>query len=160
VRAFWQQRSDSRFVDALNSYGETFARIDYTVAYTKLDEVVTPNGDETGSSSLRTGDGRIVNVALQDVCPTDASEHLAIGTYDAAAYSLAIDAITHPGPADPTRVPAGACTAPFMPGVDPMAFPADYARMTGFIARTIASSPRRSSEPPLACYVRASCAGP
>ena len=75
-------------------------------------------------------------------------------------YSLAIDAITHPGPADPARVPASACTTPFMPGVDPVAFPADYARMAAFIARTIASSPRRSSEPPLACYVKANCAGP
>jgi triacylglycerol esterase/lipase EstA (alpha/beta hydrolase family) len=157
--AFWQQRSDARFIAALNSYRETFRGIDYTVAYTKLDEVVVPNLDSSGSSSLHTGAGRIANVALQDVCPTDSAEHLAIGTYDDVAYQLAIDAITHPGPADPARVPASACTTPLMPGVDPSTFATDYASMGAFIARTVATAPRRSSEPPLACYVTASCPG-
>lgn len=157
--AFWQQRADSSFIAALNSYRETFRGVDYTVGYTKLDEVVVPNLDQTGSSSLHTGGARIANVALQDVCPADASEHLAIGTYDDVAYELALDAITHPGPADPARIPQSACAAPLMPGVNPATFATDYARMGAFVARTVASAPRRSSEPPLACYVTASCTG-
>ncbi len=157
--SFWQQRSDSSFVDALNSYRETFGGVDYTVAYTRLDEVVVPNLDQSGSSSLHTGGARIANVALQDICPANASEHLAIGTYDDVAYELALDAITHPGPADPARIPQSACTTPLMPGVSPATFVADYARMGTFAARTIAGAPRRSSEPPLACYVTAVCAG-
>src|SRR3954471_8677246 len=58
--AYWQQRDDSRFTAALNAGQETFAGIDYTVAFTHADEVVTPNADAaTGSSALRTGGGRI-----------------------------------------------------------------------------------------------------
>jgi triacylglycerol esterase/lipase EstA (alpha/beta hydrolase family) len=155
--AFWQQRSDSRFIEALNSFAETFAGVDYTVVYTKLDEVVTPNLDDSGSSALRTGDGRIANVALQDVCPSDTSEHLATGTYDNVAYELAIDAITHRGPADPARIAPSACHVPLMPGVDPASFAIDFAAEGAFIARTIAATPTTSSEPPLACYVTASC---
>jgi pimeloyl-ACP methyl ester carboxylesterase len=155
--AFWQQRSDARFIAALNSRRETFKPVDYTVVYTQRDEVVVPNSDETGSSSLHGGRGETTNVALQQICPADASEHLAIGTYDDVAYELAVDALTHPGPADPARIPASACNTPLMPGVDPSTFATDYANEGTFLATTIATSPTVSEEPPLACYVTATC---
>lgn len=109
--AFWQQAAPARFLQALNSGVETFRGISYTDVYTRADEVVVPNADSTGSSSLHTGPGAVRNIALQDVCPTDASEHLAIGTYDAVAYALVLDALAHRGPADPARVPAAVCHA-------------------------------------------------
>ncbi len=77
--AIWQQRADSEFIKALNSGQETFAGVSYTQVYTHTDPVVTPNLDDTGSSSLHTGDGAITNVAIQDLCPTDVNEHLAVG---------------------------------------------------------------------------------
>ena len=155
--AFWQQRSDSHFTAALNSQRETFKPVDYTVVYTHLDEVVVPNSDASGSSALHGAGAAITNVALQDICPADASEHLAIGTYDDVAYELAVDALTHPGSADPARIPAAACETALMPGVDSSTFATDYANEGAFIAATIASSPTVSEEPPLACYVTASC---
>ena len=110
--AIWQQRADSEFIKALNSGKETFAGVSYTQVYTCTDPVVTPNLDETGSSSLHTGDGAITNVAIQELCPTDVNEHLAVGTIDNVAYLLAIDALSNPGPADPARIdaPASACS--------------------------------------------------
>ena len=48
----------------------------------------------------------ITNIATQAVCPGDAYEHLTIGTIDPVAYALAVDALTHPGPADPARRPS------------------------------------------------------
>src|SRR3954471_2904157 len=120
--AFWQQRTGSNFLRALNSYQETFPGISYTSVYTRTDEVVVPNLGPAASSSLHGGGGRIANVAIQDVCPLDPSEHLAIGTYDNPAYELAVDALTHRGPADPSRVGASACTRAFMPGVDQSTF--------------------------------------
>jgi hypothetical protein len=155
--AFWQQRADSQFTAALNSGAETFAPVDYTSVYTHLDEVVTPNSDESGSSSLHTGDGDITNVALQDVCPADAAEHLAIGTYDPVAYALAMDALTHPGPADPSRIDPGVCSQTLMPGVDPATFVNNYSNMGAFVASTVIGSEKIPAEPPLACYVTASC---
>ena len=64
---------------------------------------------------------RIVNTAVQAICPLDLSEHLAMGTYDPAAWAYVLDAITHAGPADPARIPRATCGQVFMPGVQPLA---------------------------------------
>ena len=157
--SYWQQRDTARFIAALNDGPETWAGIDYTVAFTRFDQVVTPNQDEAaGSSALRTGAGARRNVLLQQLCPTNTADHFAIGSYDAVGWALAFDAISHPGPADPSRVGTGVCAQPFMPGVDPAAFPANYARFTGTVGQSAAQSEYVSAEPPLRCYVTGSCA--
>src|SRR5207237_8088809 len=86
--ANWQQAYMSNFIRALNSYQETFPGISYTDVYTHNDEVVRPNSDDTGSSSLHGGGGRIANVAVQDICPAGGSEHDFLGTADAAPSPL------------------------------------------------------------------------
>ncbi len=117
--AIWQQRTGSDFLRALNSEVETFAGVDYTVIYTRTDQVVVPNRNaETGSSSLRGGAGEVTNVALQDVCPFDLNEHLAAGAYDNVAHHLALDALDHDGPAVPERVPVSICNTTTMRSVD------------------------------------------
>jgi len=70
-----QQASDSMFIRALNSGQETFGGISYTEVYSHTDEEVQPNNDSNGTSSLHTGNGRITNVAIQDICPADTTEH-------------------------------------------------------------------------------------
>jgi triacylglycerol esterase/lipase EstA (alpha/beta hydrolase family) len=156
--SFWQQRDVSDFIQALNSFQETFPGISYTVAYTRLDEVVFPNLSDQGSSALHGGGGEIRNVAIQQVCPLDVSDHLAIGTYDPVAYALAIDAITHPGPADPARLAGtGVCTKLLMPGVNPLTFATDEASSVAEIGTSVAGAQFIPKEPPLRCYVTASC---
>lgn len=153
--SFQQQRSTAHFGEALNSSAETFAGIDYTVAYTHSDEVVVPNQDQNGSSSLHTGAGRVANIAVQEVCPADSADHLALGSYDPVGYALALDAITHPGPASRARIGSGVCTQQFMPGVNAGNFAADYGRMAGVVADQLQNYPRVADEPPLKCYVLA-----
>jgi pimeloyl-ACP methyl ester carboxylesterase len=159
--ADWQQRDISEFIKALNSYQETFPGISYTEIYSHFDEIVTPNSDDNGSSSLHGGGGEITNVAIQDLCPADFSEHLAIGTQDNVAYDLAVDALEHPGPADPARAAAsdpGICTPlALMPGINPATYPTDLASAAADLAVNTATAPQVTSEPPLACYVTASC---
>jgi pimeloyl-ACP methyl ester carboxylesterase len=154
--AFWQQRDVADFIKALNSYQETFPGISYTVASTRADEIVFPN--IAGQGSALHGGGRITNVAIQQVCPLDLSDHLAIGTYDPVAYALAIDALTHPGPADPARLRGtGICSQLLMPGVNPATFATDEASSVAEIGATVATYPHVPAEPPLRCYVTASC---
>jgi hypothetical protein len=155
--AFWQQRSDAAFIAAVNSAQETFPGISYTDIYTNTDEVVVPNFGPAASSSLTGGGGAIANVAIQSVCPADLTEHLGIGIYDNTSYQLALDALTHAGPANLTRVAVTACLSPLMPGIDPSTFAADYANTVASVASTVAAAPRTTSEPPLACYVTATC---
>jgi triacylglycerol esterase/lipase EstA (alpha/beta hydrolase family) len=155
--SFWQQRTNANFLRALNSRAETFRRISYSSIYTRTDEVVVPNVGPRASSALHGDRGRIANVAIQEACPSDTSEHLAIGSYDNTAYRLAIDALTHRGPADAGRVAASTCADPLMPGVDRPTFLSDFTRELAYIGKVIANYPRVPREPPLACYTTAGC---
>lgn len=153
-----QQTTTSAFITALNEGGETFAGIDYTVVYSRYDEVAAPNLDEaTGVSPLRSGDGAITNVQTQQLCPLSLAEHIALGTYDPVAYAVARDALDHDGPADVGRFDPATCLEPFMPGVAPLTFATDLAAFTAVIAETLATSPLVTDEPPLRCYVTDSC---
>jgi hypothetical protein len=158
--ADWQQASGSHFIDALNSGAETFAGIDYTVIFSRTDEIVVPNLDASGSSSLHTGDGQIANIAVQQICPNDTSEHLAMGSYDPVGYALAVDAFSHESLAGPARVSATVCARPFQPGVNPATFGSDYAGFLNAIGQAQQNAAQVSAEPPLRCYVFASCPSP
>jgi hypothetical protein len=147
--ADWQQRSTSHFIRALNSGAETFAPISYTVIYSRTDDVVIPNFNSSGSSSLHTGSGRIANIAVQQICPNDTSDHFGMGSYDPVGYALAIDAFTHAGPANPARIPRTVCASLFQPGVNPATFAGDYAAFFNGSG----TSPSIPAEPPLATYV-------
>ena len=155
--AAWQQRTGSEFIKALNSYQQTFPGISYTVVYSHTDLIVSPNLDDSGRSSLHGGGGEIENVAIQDICPLAVSEHVAVGTYDPIAYALAIDALEHAGPADPSRVPSSVCTQVAMPGVDPITGPLDGAAAGADLILAFSTYPPVAAEPPLKCYVTASC---
>jgi hypothetical protein len=164
-----QQSSTSKFIAALNSQQETFAGISYTNIRTNYDEVVTPSNvadPRTASSSLTTGDGRITNVAIQDVCPGELSEHLLVGTTSNTAYALAMDALTHDGPANPSRVPASTCASPLMPGVDPANLQANVTALTALpglisvVGVNLAGVPVARQEPALKSYVFAKTSTP
>jgi len=166
--AVWQQAANARFIAALNSRAETFAGLSYTEIWTHTDEVVQPAGDAaTASAALHTGGGRITNVAIQDVCPADVNEHLQVGTVDPAAYALAVDALTHDGPADPARVDRAVCAQFAMPGVDwtsPKTLQEILESQPGLAAVVtpgvnLVGAPEVKSEPALRCYVTAAGCG-
>ncbi|SFS90181.1 esterase/lipase family protein [Saccharopolyspora flava] len=157
--AVWQQQAGSDFGQALNSRAETFPGISYTVLYSRLDEVVTP----PESSELHTGGGLISNIALQDVCATDVSTHLLVGTTDPVTYALVVDALDNPGPADPARVDASVCGQPLMPHVDPLSvntYLQPLSALPGLLSTAapgvnLVGTPQTDREPRLRCYVYA-----
>jgi pimeloyl-ACP methyl ester carboxylesterase len=151
--SFWQQRTGSDFITALNSRAETFRRISYTTVYTHLDEVVFPNLDDSGRSSLHTGRGKIANVAVQDICPVDLADHLLLGTVDPVAWALFVDAVGHPGPADPGRIDASVCSQGLMPGVDRATYATDLAAAGAALANRTLTYPHVDREPRLREYV-------
>jgi triacylglycerol esterase/lipase EstA (alpha/beta hydrolase family) len=157
--AIWQQALNANFLKALNSGQETFKGISYTEIYTNTDEVVVPNLGPAPSSAVHGGGGAITNVAIQQVCADDVSEHLGIGTYDHTAYAIAMDALTHDGPADPARVSRSVCLDPLMPGVNELTFATDFGATDLLVAQTLVTYPHVAKEPALACYVTASCSG-
>jgi hypothetical protein len=103
-------RMESKFIGALNGGNETPGGVSYTSVYTLTDELVQP----FQTAELKGG----ANITVQDVCPGRVVEHIQM-VFDAAAYGLVLDALTHPGPADAGRVDKGLCLMATMPGVSP-----------------------------------------
>ncbi|MFY1674907.1 esterase/lipase family protein [Plantactinospora sp. WMMB334] len=153
--AFWQMTPDATFIGALNSYQETFRGISYTNVYTTLDQYVTPNQDSTGSTSLHTGPGSITNVSVQSLCADDTSEHIAVGTSDAVAYALTMDALTHHGAARPGRIPPAVCAQTHMPGVDPGRYDQHLAELNATLAANWGAAPLATAEPAAKRYLYA-----
>jgi triacylglycerol lipase len=118
--AFYQFARGSQFIAALNAGDETPGDIDYTNVYTLFDELVQPATPEpTAALEFGQDNPKVANILLQDLCPLLIADHLTIGLTDRATFELALDAITHPGPADVERAGGAAlCNAlPLLPGI-------------------------------------------
>jgi hypothetical protein len=156
--AIRQQTYHSHFIQAINSIRETFAGIDYTDIYTYTDDFVEPDlpGDSTVALA---GPGTITNISIQQICPTMIAEHLMLAASNPVAAELALDAITHPGPADPPRIGHAVCAQlPFaMPGISTRASATGLASAAAQVARELLTYPKVTTEPKLPCYVFASC---
>ncbi|SFR28053.1 hypothetical protein SAMN04488564_112164 [Lentzea waywayandensis] len=144
-----QLKRTAEFVEATNSRQETFAGISYTSLSTTHDQFVTL----AGTTDLRGPAGRVANISLQDVCPDNPSDHITIGTSDALAYALTVNAITRRGPANPAEIPASVCAQENMPGVDPSTVGDDLAGFLETALDVIAAAPVTPAEPALKPYV-------
>ena len=161
--AYWQQRPGSMLISAVNSRQPGFPGVDYTIITSAMDDVVTP---QPVASTLPIRPGRtdtpdgppapVSAVAVQDVCPGYVADHLGVGGYDAVAWALALDALTHPGPAAPARLDRTVCAAKFMPSIDDERFLDDAARAAPVLeAVPPPSVPTVRVEPAPRCWVLA-----
>ncbi|MDH6581175.1 pimeloyl-ACP methyl ester carboxylesterase [Streptomyces sp. SAI-133] len=146
-----QLKMTAKFIEATNSGQETFPGISYTSLSTTHDQFVTPQG----TTDLRGPAHRVSNISLQDICPADTSDHIAIGTSDPVAYALAMDAITKPGPAKAADIPSSICKQTLMPGVNPSTYETDLAGFNETSTTNIANAPVYADEPALKPYVYA-----
>lgn len=99
------QTAGSPFLTNLNAGDETpqpasGPQISYTNVETSHDEIVTPYT----SAFLAGSPGEVTNVLLQDRCPADAFEHIAL-TDDPVVLQWVENALASPGPADPAFAP-------------------------------------------------------
>lgn len=135
-KACWQMRPGSDFLGALNDGDETPGSISYTSLYTSADRVVIP----PDTARLEGG----TNIRLQDVCPVRPVDH-ALMAVDALTWELALDALTHAGPADPARLSRGVCLRTTLPGA--------RLELAGGGPDTTGAGPT-TEEPPLKPYAR------
>jgi triacylglycerol esterase/lipase EstA (alpha/beta hydrolase family) len=80
------QIADSAFLTQLNAGGDTMPGVRYTVIESSYDEVVTPY-----TSAFLTGPD-VTDILLQQQCPLDVSDHLAI-SFDANALRDVLNAL-------------------------------------------------------------------
>jgi triacylglycerol esterase/lipase EstA (alpha/beta hydrolase family) len=97
------QLAGSPFMTRLNAGGDTEPGVQYTVITTRNDEVVTPY-----TSAFLSGPD-VTNIVVQDQCPLDQVEHVAI-PYDHIALRDVLNAL------DPSTARAPLCT-PVLPFV-------------------------------------------
>jgi hypothetical protein len=99
----------------------------------------------------------VTNQLIQDLCPLQITDHVTIGTTDAVAFALALDAITHDGPADPQRAGGAAlCTnIPIIldPAIASAGVNAVVTILQSDIAAGVPNPHLTSAEPPLKAYV-------
>ncbi|MFJ6676991.1 esterase/lipase family protein [Actinosynnema sp. NPDC091369] len=147
--AIWQQRVPANFYRALDSHQQTFRGISYTVIRSDFDPMVPPEAADL------TGPGDITNARIQDACPADTADHDGVGTVDAVAEALALDALRHRGPADPARLDPAVCARPLMSGANPATHEADFTWMKQVQNQNYLRAPIAEREPALACYTSA-----
>ncbi|MFD4989609.1 esterase/lipase family protein [Streptomyces sp. NPDC058372] len=93
--ALADQIAGSPFLDRLNEGGDTVPGVQYTVIATRYDQVVTPYRSQYLDGP------NVRNVLVQDLCPVNISEHVAIGTIDRIAFHEVANALD-PANATPT----------------------------------------------------------
>lgn len=143
--AVWQMTTTSRFMHALNSVDETPEAVSVTNLYSRTDELVEPS-----STVPLTGD-HVANIAVQDTCPRVV--HHAGMLSDPFVYAAVIDALTHRGPANTSRIPTSVCAEPYAPGLTSADVAGGNAILYGDAAtQGFAPAPGTSSEPPLKPY--------
>jgi len=155
--AFYQFAPASQFVAALNADDETPGDIDYTNIYTLTDELVQPAIPvPTAALDYGKNNPHVTNQLIQDLCPLQITDHVTIGTTDAVAFALALDAITHPGPADPQRAGGSALCTNIPIILDPAIASAGVNALVTILQSDIAAGVPdlhlTSSEPPLKPY--------
>jgi triacylglycerol lipase len=152
VPVAWQLSIGSNFLMALNSDDETPGDVSYTSIYSLTDDGgALPQLPQSVSEQ---GDGA-TNVPIQSICPVRVVSHVQ-ALADAVAYAVVLDAFTHPGPADPSRIDRSVCGQLFLPGVTLDSFAIHLATISATLY-TYSSGiayPTVNREPPLHCYAR------
>jgi triacylglycerol esterase/lipase EstA (alpha/beta hydrolase family) len=97
--ALADQIAGSPFLTRLNEGGDTVPGVQYTVIATRYDQVVTPYRSQYLDGP------NVRNVLVQDLCPVNLSEHVAIGTIDRIAFHEVANAL------DPARATPTTCAS-------------------------------------------------
>jgi triacylglycerol lipase len=151
--SLYQMRSDSKFLAALNRGRDSIGAVPFTSIVTTDDQIfVLPQ-----QGVLEANGALISNIAVQDVCPGHHAEHNDL-PFDGPTYAIAVDALDHRGPADPTRIGLSACQRDTMPGVTRAEADAKLQAYVGTLVELLGpNGPKAQGEPALACYATHSC---
>jgi pimeloyl-ACP methyl ester carboxylesterase len=146
----WMHNSveGSPFMTAINEPAMTPFPADATSLLTEYDELVQPPSIAMYDPAPRTS-----SVLLQSVCPGRRAEHGAMAI-DALAYALVLDALDHPGPANPARIDRAVCDKDFIEGTNVADAPGPVIGLPQVIVKGIQEGNPTIGPPPLPAYVK------
>lgn len=145
VPAEWQQLAGSKLLNAINREpDESPGTTSWTTIRTSTDEVVQPQTGANPTSSLKGAS----NILIQSVCPGRTTKHVA-SAVDSVSFAAAKDAMSHPGPAVVSRLPANICSNLYAPGIN-------WARIStplaGLVPDPQTTAPLVAAEPAVRSY--------
>ncbi len=145
VPAEWQQLAGSNLLKAINREpDESPGSTSWTTIRTLTDETVQPQSGPNPTSSLKGAS----NILIQSVCPGRTTTHVG-SAVDSVSFAAAKDAMSHPGPAVVSRLPANICSSLYAPGIN-------WARISGPVAGLVPDpqtpAPTVTSEPKVQSY--------
>ncbi|HEX3825469.1 MAG TPA: hypothetical protein VHV79_13505 [Mycobacteriales bacterium] len=148
--AAWQQEAGSAFLTALNREPiEAPGQTAWTTVRSSTDEVVQPQTGKHPASALVGA----TNILIQKICPGRKVSH--IGTaLDSVTFAAFADAVSHPGPAEVSRLPKNVCAHPYAPGLDQTTTAQTLSGTNSVISIQEQSAPRVRKEPPVRGYVK------
>jgi hypothetical protein len=162
--AAWQEThrligGESHFLAAMNSHQQTVPGIAYTDIWSELDEVAGWNFGSDKVSPLPPAPN-VLNVSTQSLCPLQVDEHLTIPAVGVAS-AVAMAALATPGQLPDLAAidRATVCPQLLMPTVTPLSLLVHEAQLVALVSER-ATVGMITSEPPLRCYVTASCGNP
>jgi triacylglycerol esterase/lipase EstA (alpha/beta hydrolase family) len=146
--SLYQMRTGSAFLTALNDGKETAGDVSFTSINSADDQTFVL----ASQSALNGKPHRVSNVLVQDLCPGHVVDHVSLA-FDGPTYALALDALDHRGPADPSRVDTAVCQTDTMPGVTRDEANAKLLEYAGTLQQLHGpNGPKAEGEPPLAGY--------
>lgn len=106
--SIWQQGPETEFIHTLRADGGDSAYVPTTTVYSSFDEIVQPMSGPNASAILSDiRDIGVTNNHIQTICPNQPAGGIYLHEgvlYNALAWALAVDALTHDGPGDPSRI--------------------------------------------------------
>ncbi|KAJ9139327.1 Alpha/beta-hydrolase [Coniochaeta hoffmannii] len=153
-----QQEYDSRFVAALRAKGGADAYVPTTTVYSGVfDEIVEPQQGVVASAFLRDGRGvGVANVEAQVAClgrPAGSFYGHAGMLFSPLTAALAVDALSHSGPADLGRIDLkSVCESYVAPGLTVGDATLTAGQIVTAAVRLLAYQPRLTKEPELRSY--------
>jgi hypothetical protein len=142
--AGWQRRVDSQLLALLNRGDESPSPTSWTTLRTLDDTIAQPVRGPNPTSAL----GGARNLVLQAICPRRRVEHLAMA-FDAVAYAVLRDAMTHSGPASARRLARGVCRTLFVGDLTVAQRRRQLSALSARIGANNLLAPRLSAEPPV-----------
>lgn len=155
--SIWQQGLEAEFIKVLHDNGGDSAYVPTTTVYSSFDEIVEPMSGKNASAILADARGvGVTNAHLQTVCAGQPAggvyTHEGV-LYNALAWALAIDAITHEGPADLSRLGlAHVCQQVIPSTLDLEDLLGTEGLLLVVVAELLSYQPLATSEPPLKAY--------
>jgi predicted alpha/beta hydrolase family esterase len=139
----WQMRTNSLVTQAFQHAplppGPAFTSI-----ASRNDEVVSPQPAASALPGGRT-------VLIQDICPGRVADH-GLLLSDAVAYRLVLDALSHPGPADPARIDRSVCREAMLPDLDATGVPQFSNTLMALTSELVNAADWVTAEQPLPAY--------